>query len=144
MDIAEMGGSTMSFATRDLILYNIEVLRESLEPAMELLAETVLIPRLLDEEVEEMKMVMELQVREASRLAPRASRLAPRACARADPLPLTSRAPAPDARADGAAAPGGAAQGGDSRGSLRRDGCPRAAALLPSGGRLELVPAHAP
>lgn len=62
MDIAEMGGSTMSFATRDLILYNIEVLRESLEPAMELLAETVLIPRLLDEEVEEMKMVMELQV----------------------------------------------------------------------------------
>jgi len=61
MDIAEMGGSTMSFATRDLILYNIEVLRESLEPAMELLAETVLIPQLLDEEVEEMKMVMELQ-----------------------------------------------------------------------------------
>ena len=57
-----MGGTTMALATRDLVMYNVEVLRENLEPAMEMLAETLLIPTIDPEEVEEMKMVMVLQV----------------------------------------------------------------------------------
>ena len=60
--VADMGGTTMALATRDLVMYNVEVLRENLEPAMEMLAETLLIPTIDPEEVEEMKMVMVLQV----------------------------------------------------------------------------------
>lgn len=55
MKISEMGGSTLAFSTRDLIMLNVEVLRESLGPAMELLAETLIHPAFLEAEVEEMK-----------------------------------------------------------------------------------------
>lgn len=62
MDIADLGGTTTSFATRDLLMMNIEVLRENLEPAMEVLGESLLIPQITVDEVEEMKTVMALQL----------------------------------------------------------------------------------
>jgi len=43
--VAEMGGSTLAFSSRDLVMLNVEVLRESLGPAMALLAETLLRPK---------------------------------------------------------------------------------------------------
>ena len=44
LDIGEMGGTTVAYSARDLIMYNVEVLREYLDPAMELLAESILQP----------------------------------------------------------------------------------------------------
>jgi len=60
-DIASLGGAPVAFSARDLLLFNVEVLRESVEPAMEILAETVLQPKFEPQEVEEMKEVMMLQ-----------------------------------------------------------------------------------
>ena len=59
--VAEMGGTTVAYSARDIVMYNVEVLRECLEPAMELLAESLLVPRFDEAEIDEMRHVMALQ-----------------------------------------------------------------------------------
>ena len=61
MDIADMGGATVAYSARDLVLYNVEVLREFLDPAMEWLGESLLMPRFEETEIEEMRHIIGLQ-----------------------------------------------------------------------------------
>lgn len=56
-----LGGSTFASASREQMLYCVDILRPSVDQAMELLSETVLRPNLLDHEIEEMKQVMLFQ-----------------------------------------------------------------------------------
>jgi len=58
LQMAEMGATTFCYSARDLIMYNVEVLRESLPVAMQLLSETILSPRFDALEIDEMKGVM--------------------------------------------------------------------------------------
>ena len=56
-----LGGSTFASSSREQMLYCVDILRPSVDQAMELLSETVLRPNLLDHEIEEMKQVMLFQ-----------------------------------------------------------------------------------
>ena len=46
-----LGGMMQCISNRDSILYCVDVLRENVEPAVEILADTILNPLLLPEEV---------------------------------------------------------------------------------------------
>jgi len=60
-EIESMGGMATANATREQLLYCIDCLRDSLEPAMELLADVVLSPQITPQEVQDAKMIMALQ-----------------------------------------------------------------------------------
>ncbi|CAM9090153.1 unnamed protein product [Ascophyllum nodosum] len=61
-DFEEMGATTSTHGSRDQMLYCVDVLRDNLEPAMELFADTLVNPRITAEEVEEQKAVMGFQL----------------------------------------------------------------------------------
>eukprot|EP00591_Stephanopyxis_turris_P004279 CAMPEP_0195519122 /NCGR_PEP_ID=MMETSP0794_2-20130614/14409_1 /TAXON_ID=515487 /ORGANISM="Stephanopyxis turris, Strain CCMP 815" /LENGTH=551 /DNA_ID=CAMNT_0040648229 /DNA_START=131 /DNA_END=1786 /DNA_ORIENTATION=- len=56
-----LGGSTFAAFSREQMMYCVDILRPNIDEATELLAGTVLTPKILDEEVEEMKRVIEYQ-----------------------------------------------------------------------------------
>lgn len=59
-----LGGATYASSGREQLMYCVDILRPNVEEAMEILAETILRPRILPEEVEEMKQVMFYQYEE--------------------------------------------------------------------------------
>ena len=60
-EMEQLGGMVQCLSTRENIIYCVDVLRENLEKAIELLADTVINPLLSNEEIEEGKAVMKLQ-----------------------------------------------------------------------------------
>jgi processing peptidase subunit alpha len=60
-EMEQVGGMVQCLSTRENIIYCVDVLRENLEKAIELLADTVINPLLSKEEIEEGKEVMKLQ-----------------------------------------------------------------------------------
>ncbi|CBJ31604.1 Mitochondrial Processing Peptidase alpha subunit [Ectocarpus siliculosus] len=61
-EFEEMGGTTSTHGSRDQMLYCVDVLRDNLERAVELLADTLINPRVTPEEVEEQKAVIGFQL----------------------------------------------------------------------------------
>jgi len=59
--IEGMGGMSTANASYEQLLFCIDCLRDSLEPAMSLLAEVVLSPRITPQEVEDAKLIMQWQ-----------------------------------------------------------------------------------
>ena len=57
----ELGGATFASGSREQIMYCVDVLRPNVEKALEVLADTVLRPKITDEDVEAMKKVIEFQ-----------------------------------------------------------------------------------
>lgn len=57
-----MGGMVTCHSSREQLLYCVDILRDNIEPAMDLLADSILAPRIMEDEVEEQKHVMALQV----------------------------------------------------------------------------------
>ena len=60
-EMESMGGLVQCISSRDCIMYCVDVLRENLAPAMELLADVTLAPRLTPEEIGEGAMIMQYQ-----------------------------------------------------------------------------------
>ena len=56
-DVEAIGGAVVAQASREHIMYQVEVLREHVDAALEILAEAVLAPRLAADEVEQAKVV---------------------------------------------------------------------------------------
>ena len=65
-EVEKLGGMVQCISNRDSILWCIDVLRDNVEPAMDILADTILNPLLLPEEIEESKQVIELQMMQMS------------------------------------------------------------------------------
>jgi processing peptidase subunit alpha len=59
-----LGGSTFASSSREQLMYCVDILRPSVEEATELLASTILTPLITQEEVSEMKQVMEYQMQD--------------------------------------------------------------------------------
>eukprot|EP00640_Fibrocapsa_japonica_P001792 CAMPEP_0113936676 /NCGR_PEP_ID=MMETSP1339-20121228/3515_1 /TAXON_ID=94617 /ORGANISM="Fibrocapsa japonica" /LENGTH=455 /DNA_ID=CAMNT_0000939209 /DNA_START=269 /DNA_END=1636 /DNA_ORIENTATION=+ /assembly_acc=CAM_ASM_000762 len=62
--LEEMGGMASASSGREMFLVCIDTLRDNLKPALNLLAEGILTPRITEEEVEQNKMVMGYQMLE--------------------------------------------------------------------------------
>ena len=60
-EIEKMGGNVQCISSKENILYCIDVMRMNIEPALEILADSILNPLLLSEEIEEAKQIAELQ-----------------------------------------------------------------------------------
>ena len=60
-EMENLGGMVQCISNRETILYCVDVLRENLEPAMDILADTVLRPCLNEKEIEEAKQIIQLQ-----------------------------------------------------------------------------------
>ena len=65
-EVEELGGMMQCVSNRDSVLWCIDVLRDNIEPAMDILSDTILNPLLLPEEIEESKQVIELQMMQMS------------------------------------------------------------------------------
>lgn len=63
-DVQKLGGMVQCIATRENILYCIDVLRENAESGFDILADTVLNPAFPDEELEESRLIVDLQQNE--------------------------------------------------------------------------------
>ncbi len=63
-EIEKLGGMVQCISTRENILYCVDVLRENTEPALEVLADTVLNPSFPQEELEESRMIAKFQQEE--------------------------------------------------------------------------------
>jgi mitochondrial-processing peptidase subunit alpha len=61
-ELEVMGAVVTAHSSREQMLYCIDVLRDYLDPAMDLLADVVLSPSMTEEEVEEQKVVMQYQM----------------------------------------------------------------------------------
>lgn len=59
-----LGGMVQCISTRESILYCVDVLRSNIEPALDILAETVLQPTFPEDELEESRMIVQLQQEE--------------------------------------------------------------------------------
>ena len=60
-DMEQLGGMVQCIASREGVFYCVDVLRENLEPAMDILAETVLDPLLPQQEIDDCKQIVLLQ-----------------------------------------------------------------------------------
>ena len=60
-EIENIGGLVQCISNRETILYCVDVMRENIEPAMDILADTILNPRILEEEIEETKQIIQFQ-----------------------------------------------------------------------------------
>ena len=60
-EMGHLGGSVQCIASRDAMYYHLDVLRENVGPAMDILADTILNPVFSDDEIEECKEVIEAQ-----------------------------------------------------------------------------------
>jgi len=61
--IAQLGGMVQCLASREQVIYCVDVLRSNAEPALDILADAIQRPLFLEEEVEEAKTVLRLMVR---------------------------------------------------------------------------------
>lgn len=62
--IEQLGGMVQCIATRENVMYCVDVLRENLEPALDILADTICRPQFTPEEVEDAKNIARLMVDE--------------------------------------------------------------------------------
>ena len=65
-EVEKLGGMVQCLSNRDSILWCIDVFRDNVEPALEILSDTILNPLLLPEEIEESKHIIELQMMQMS------------------------------------------------------------------------------
>ena len=63
-EIEKLGGMIQCIAGRENILYCVDVLRENVEPALDILADTILNPKFTQDEIEESKMVARMLIDE--------------------------------------------------------------------------------
>ena len=69
-EVEKLGGMIQCISNRDSILWCVDVLKDNIEPAMDILADTVLNPLLLPEEIDESKQIVELQMMQMAQKSP--------------------------------------------------------------------------
>ena len=63
-EMEQLGGMVQCISSREQIMFCVDVLRENIEPALKLLADTVLSPRLSEEDIAQAKEIITLQANE--------------------------------------------------------------------------------
>ena len=63
-EMEQLGGMVQCISSREQIMFCVDVLRENIEPALKLLADTVLTPRLAEDDITEAREVIALQANE--------------------------------------------------------------------------------
>lgn len=69
-EVEKLGGMIQCISNRDSILWCVDVFKNNIEPAMDILADTVLNPLLLPEEIDESKQIVELQLMQMAQKSP--------------------------------------------------------------------------